>query len=57
MNHLITDDSYVLAYALISCVAAVILDQILDHSVWINADFLWGKSTEGLGEKACKFGF
>lgn len=37
------------------CVTVVIMDQILDHSVWINTDILWGESTEGLWEETCKF--
>lgn len=45
----------VYVYPFMCCVAVVIMDQILDHTVWINANILWGKGTEGLWEKACKF--
>lgn len=38
-------------------VAAVILDQILDHALWIDADFLCSKSTSRLWEEACEFVF
>lgn len=43
------------AYPFIWGVAVVVVDQILDHSVWINTDILWGESTEGLWEETCKF--
>lgn len=55
MNSLMTVSEMFSAYPFICCVAVVVMDQILDHSVWINTDILWGKSTEGLWEEACKF--
>lgn len=37
---------------LVCCLAAVLLDQILDQPFWSHADLLWSQSSEGLREEA-----
>lgn len=37
------------------CLAAGVVDQVLDLSVWIDADLLRSQSPEGLREEACEF--
>lgn len=32
----------------ICCLAVVVMDQILDLSLWINIDVFWGESSEGV---------